>query len=227
MSSITTKDYPMTPANPPILYSFRRCPYAMRSRLALAAGGIRVEIREIELRNKPQDLLKLSPKGTVPVLALENGRVIDESLDIMYWALWQNDPLDWLEACVLQAGEALIKINDTEFKYQLDRYKYADRYPEHPQAYYRRQGEGFLSELENRLIQHRHLCGAGFTLADAAILPFVRQFAAVDSAWFQQAPYSEVRRWLNDFTASEPFAAIMANYPVWRAGDPPLLFPEE
>ena len=217
----------MPPANPPILYSFRRCPYAMRARLALAAGGQRVEIREIELRNKPQDLLKLSPKGTVPVLALANGPVLEESLDIMYWALRQNDPQDWLEASALPAGEALIKANDTEFKCLLDRYKYADRYPDHPQAYYRRQGEGFLSVLESRLILHGHLCGARFTLADAAILPFVRQFAAVDSAWFQQAPYPEVRRWLDDFTASGQFAAIMANYPVWRDGDPPRLFPED
>lgn len=155
----------------PVLYSFRRCPYAMRARLAIRHAMIKVELREIELRSKPTQMLAASPKGTVPVLVLADGAVIDESLDIMRWALQQNDPGEWLQ---VNDFEALIQTNDSSFKYNLDRYKYADRYPEYPAGFYRQQGELFLAELERRLMRTQYLCGSYFSIADAAIAPFIR-----------------------------------------------------
>ncbi|MGY6275557.1 glutathione S-transferase [Methylomonas sp. MgM2] len=206
----------------PILYSFRRCPYAMRARLAIAAAGIAVELREVQLRSKPEAMLKASPKGTVPVLVLQDGRVIDESLDIMHWALAINDPRHWLHAAT--QAHILIAENDGEFKYHLDRYKYADRHPEHPAEYYRRQGEQFLTKLESRLEQQAFLCSPRFGLADAAIAPFIRQFAAVDSVWFESAPYPALRRWLHLFLDSALFGGIMHQYPQWQAGDQAVIF---
>ena len=173
----------------PILYSFRRCPYAMRARLAIAYANVAVELREVELRNKPQAMLLVSPKATVPVLQLKNGRVLDESLDIMLWALQQNDPEHWLKVAGLDHAKALIRGNDELFKYYLDRYKYADRYPAYSELYYRQQGELFLADLESLLTQRTYLSGDQFSLADAAILPFIRQFCAVEPAWFKDSPY--------------------------------------
>ena len=161
----------------------------MRARLAIATAQVEVELREIELRNKPESLLLASPKGTVPVLQLGNSEVIDESRDIMLWALQQHDPELWLEKHWLNQAEQLIQWNDGEFKYYLDRYKYADRYPERSELEYREQGKFFLTELERRLSQQLYLCGDHFSLADASILPFIRQFAAVDTAWFETSPY--------------------------------------
>ena len=184
-----------------------------------------MELREIELRNKPEQMLKASPKGTVPVLQLGNSEVIDESLDIMLWALQQNDPGQWLATGTQDARE-LIEWNDGKFKYDLDRYKYADRYPEYPADYYRQQGELFLAELEARLNQNAFLCGNHFALADAAILPFIRQYAAVDPAWFAQAPYPKLQQWLDDFLVSKLFASVMTKYQSWRPGNPQILFPE-
>ena len=131
----------------------------MRARLAIAYADVSVELREVELRNKPQAMLLISPKATVPVLQLENGRVLDESLDIMLWALQQNDPEHWLNAAGLDHAKALIQRNDEPFKYYLDRYKYADRYPAYSELYYRQQGELFLVDLEDLLTQHAFLCG--------------------------------------------------------------------
>lgn len=136
--------------NLPILYSFRRCPYAIRARMAIIYASIPVEIREVELKNKPEDMLAISPKGTVPVLEITNGAVIEESLDIMRWALAQHDLEHWLRFSN-EAGR-LIKWNDGDFKYYLDRYKYADRFPDFSQENYRKQAEVFLTELEARLI---------------------------------------------------------------------------
>ncbi len=201
----------------PILYSFRRCPYAMRARLAIAYAGVTVELREIELRNKPQAMLLISPKGTVPVLQLENGKVLDESLVIMLWALQQNDPEHWLKAAGLDHAKALIRRNDEPFKYYLDRYKYADRYPAYSELYYRQQAELFLADLESLLTQSAYLCGEHFSLADAAILPFIRQFCAVDPAWFKASPYPALRQWLNHFLASSLFKQVMTKYPYWQA----------
>ena len=201
----------------PILYSFRRCPYAMRARLAIAYANVAVELREVELRNKPQAMLLVSPKATVPVLQLENGRVLDESLDIMLWALQQNDPEHWLKAAGLDHAKALIRGNDEPFKYYLDRYKYADRYPAYSELYYRQQGELFLADLESLLTQRTYLSGDQFSLADAAILPFIRQFCAVEPAWFKDSPYPALRQWLNDFLASSLFEQVMTKYPYWQA----------
>ena len=200
-----------------ILYSFRRCPYAMRARLAIAYADVAVELREVELRNKPQAMLLISPKATVPVLQLENGRVLDESLDIMLWALQQNDPEHWLKAAGLDHAKALIRGNDERFKYYLDRYKYADRYPAYSELYYRQQGELFLADLESLLTQSAYLCGEYFSLADAAILPFIRQFCAVEPAWFKASPYPALRQWLKHFLASLLFEQVMTKYPYWQA----------
>ncbi len=191
------------------LYSFRRCPYAMRARMALRYSGVPVEIHEVSLKTKPADMLAASPKGTVPVLVLEGGRVIDESLDIMRWALAINDPDGWLQADA-DATAALIAGNDGPFKQALNRYKYADRYPEHPLAYYRDEGCAYLQVLEERLEQGPWLFGEGVSLADIAIAPFIRQFRGVDLEWFSQAPYPRLREWVEAIIESSLFTAIMA-----------------
>ena len=209
-------------SNHPILFSFRRCPYAMRARLAIARAGVAVELREVELRNKPQAMLNASPKGTVPVLVLPSGQVIDESLDIMQWALAINDPQDWLNTQT--EAHALISYNDNEFKYYLDRYKYADRYPEYSAEHYRNQGELFLTKLEALLQKTAFLLGEHFGLADAAIVPFIRQFAAVDSNWFPTAPYPRLQAWLQDFLDSALFNGVMQKYQPWEHGMPAVIF---
>ncbi len=188
-----------------ILYSFRRCPYAMRARMALRYSGVPVQIHEVSLKAKPAEMLAVSPKGTVPVLVLED-RVIDESLDIMRWALACNDPDGWLAV----DDEGLISINDGVFKQALNRYKYADRYPEQPMAYYRNQGCEFLQVMESRLDVAQWLCGERISLADIAIAPFIRQFRGVDPDWFGQAPYPRVRAWIETIIESELFTSIMA-----------------
>ena len=212
----------------PTLYSFRRCPYAMRARLALAASGIKTELREVVLKDKPAELVAVSPKATVPVLQTETGRVIDESIDIMRWALDKRDPLNWYQTLdrrqQIQCDE-LIANNDGDFKYYLDRYKYADRYPEHPESYYREQGEKTLQNLESLLIENGCLLSEKWTMADIALLPFVRQFALVDKDWFNTAPYPLVRDWLNHFLQSELFASVMTKYEQWHADQPQILFP--
>lgn len=207
-----------------VLYSFRRCPYAMRTRLAIASAQLEVELREVELRKKPESLLLSSPKGTVPVLVLADGQVLDESLDIMIWVLQQNDPEHWLETAQLKGSRTLIQWNDGEFKYYLDRYKYADRYPDFSALEYRQKAEQFLAELEQCLRQNAYLCGEHFSWADAAILPFIRQFAAVDSIWFESAPYPSIQQWLNEFVASNRFIAVMTKYEPWKSGDLPIKF---
>ena len=182
--------------------------------MALHASGVAVELREVMLRDKPAEMLAASPKGSVPVLVLSEVHVIDESWDIMVWALRQHDPEGWLgvqEAHVLAAAP-LLDINDTIFKYSLDRYKYADRYPEQSREHYRAQGEHFLQELETRLNASRHLLGDSQTIADMALFPFIRQFAEVDKDWFAQAPFPALRAWLKDILDSPRFAAIMQKH---------------
>jgi glutathione S-transferase len=191
-----------------LLYSFRRCPYAMRARLALAYCGVPVRIIEVSLKAKPVEMLALSPKGTVPVLSVD-GAVIDESLAIMQWALAQHDPDDWL----LQGDPALLALiaeNDHGFKYQLDRYKYAERYPEQPMQAYRAAGEVFLRKLEQLLAKREYLLADHPSLADMALAPFVRQFAHVDREWFAAAPYPRLQRWLEWFVQSPLFIGVMA-----------------
>jgi glutathione S-transferase len=195
-----------------VLYSFRRCPYAMRARMAIAVSGIQVELREVVLRDKPQALLDISPKATVPVLLTSDNIVIDESLNIMHWALKQSDPDNWLS----NINNELIANNDGDFKHWLDRYKYADRYPEHSEHYYRQQGEEALLMLENLLEESAFLAGNNITFTDIAIFPFIRQFASVDLNWFEQAPYLNLRLWLENFIESTLFLSIMHKYPAWQ-----------
>lgn len=184
--------------------------------MALHYANIAVDIREIVLKAKPTHMLQVSPKGTVPVLVLPDGVVIDESLDIMRWALQHHDPEGWLGSPALLAqAESLIAENDGPFKHALDRYKYAIRFPEQPPEVYRAQGEIFLQQLESRLQQQSYLLGSHQGLADVAIFPFVRQFAMVDQPWFLSAPYPQVRAWLQAWVESERFAAIMQKYPIY------------
>jgi len=207
----------------PILYSFRRCPYAMRARLALNVSGTAYVLREVALRDKPAAMLTASPKGTVPVLVLPDGRVIDESYDIMRWALQQNDPDNWLghDGHYLDAASALVACNDGPFKATLDRYKYPERYSgqgaDHSQSHYRSEGELFLQTLEDRLAADggsHWLLGQHMTLADAAILPFIRQFAAVDQQWFDQSHYRRLQEWCAFLLNSDLFAAVMQKHKV-------------
>ena len=194
------------------LYSFRRCPYAMRARMALRYSGVELSIVEVSLKAKPAEMLALSSKGTVPVLDVD-GRVIDESLEIMRWALAQNDPQDWLLKDDPQGQltiAALIEANDQSFKVQLNRYKYAERYPEHAMAFYRAEGEVFLRKLDEMLDGHACLLADHPTLADVALMPFVRQFAHVDREWFAQTPYRRLQAWLQRFIESQLFTSIMA-----------------
>lgn len=200
----------------PVLYSFRRCPYAMRARLALRYAEQSVEHREVILRDIPQQLVDISPKATVPVMQLADGMVIDESLDIALWALEQQDPYELLgSSSQLPDMLGLINENDNDFKGWLDQYKYADRYPDQTPEYYREQGERFLQKLEARLSHHPYLFGVKVRLADIAIMPFVRQFAHVDKRWFESADYPNLQRWLDEWLESEAFKTIMVKYPQW------------
>ena len=188
-----------------VLYSFRRCPYAMRARMALHYSGVPLSIVEVSLKAKPAQMLAASPKGTVPVLVCADGSVIEQSLDIMHWALARHDPDNWLQP----GCNELIEANDTTFKVLLDRYKYAIRYPEHPMAFYRAQGAEFLQRLEDVLTRSPYLDGPALSLTDVALAPFVRQFAHVDRDWFAQAPYPHLNAWLERFLASELFSSVM------------------
>ncbi|AWA40004.1 glutathione S-transferase [Pseudomonas sp. 22105] len=189
------------------LYSFRRCPYAMRARMALRYSGVPVEIVEVSLKAKPAQMLAISPKGTVPVLDAD-GQVIDESLEIMRWALAQHDPDDWLLGGDSRIAE-LIEANDRVFKIHLNRYKYAERYPEQPMEAYRAEGALFLQKLDELLEGRDYLLANHPSLADIALLPFVRQFAHVDRDWFAQTPYVRLQAWLQRFLESELFTGIM------------------
>jgi glutathione S-transferase len=206
----------------PILYSFRRCPYAIRARMALAYAGIVCELREVSLRRKPDAMLEISPKGTTPVLQLLNGCVLEESLDIMHWAMAQHDPDGWtvLDQVSLTLGHELIAANDQEFKQNLDHYKYFQRFPESPQAVYRSQAEVYLQILENLLQKHQFLLSDRITLGDVAIFPFIRQFAHVDLAWFESSPYEYLRQWLSWHEASELFQHVMQKSEVWEPEQP-------
>jgi glutathione S-transferase len=191
----------------PILYSFRRCPYAIRARMALAVSGMVYLIREVSLQAKPAAMLAASPKGTVPVLVLPDGRVIDESLDIMRWALERNDPERWLAP-----GEAimeLIAVNDGPFKFHLDRMKYANRYPGSNPNVHRIEAIKLMTVLEQRLSSHAYLFGATPSLADVAIFPFVRQFVHADAATFAREPLASVQAWLARWESSALFQSVM------------------
>ena len=201
----------------PILYSFRRCPYAIRARLAIKVSTLDVELREIKLSNKPEELLACSPKGTVPVLILPNGTVVEESIDIMEWALSQSDPNKWLtdDVVIQKETERLIDYNDNEFKKYLDSYKYADRYPEKSVEYYRQQGEVFLEKLEHELNNTKSILKDDITFVDMAIFPFIRQFAFVDKDWFDQSKYNKLKKWLETLLETSLFNEVMKKHPLW------------
>ena len=218
----------MPNTNLPILYTFRRCPYAMRARMAIHYSDIPVEIREILLKSKPKQMLDVSPKGTVPVMSLANGEVLEESREIMMWALEQNDPENWYTSlCQDQQTEIqfLIDRNDHDFKPWLDKYKYSVGYPEHSQEYYRKNAEVYLFDLNTRLTLSKYLMGDVVSVADIAIFPFIRQFAFVDKTWFDQANFTHLRNWLNTLLESQLFVAIMNKYPCWQHGDASTIFP--
>ena len=210
----------------PILYSFRRCPYAMRARLALsyALEVNALELREVILKNKPQALLDISPKATVPVLQLVDGTVIDESLDIMQWALSINDPGNWLLTDKESEVRELVTQNDGEFKWALDHYKYSDRHEE-SEEYYRALGEKFLHKLNEKLQKNAFLMGENISFSDLAIFPFIRQFAHVDKKWFFTSEYEALINWTNYWLESDLFKNIMKKNPGWKEGDELLLFP--
>ncbi|WP_230772369.1 glutathione S-transferase [Sphingomonas sp. Leaf4] len=198
----------------PILYSFRRCPYAMRARLALAVSGVRHEVREVRLSAKPNAMLAISPKGTVPVLRTTDGAVIDQSLGVMRWALSLRDADGWLA----RDDPALIARNDGDFKHQLDRYKYPDRHGSNA-ARHRDLGLLFLRELDARLAATGQLAGTRMGITDAAILPFVRQFAAVDREWFNTLTLPHLQTWLAAHLASDLFRRIMYRVAPWCPGE--------
>lgn len=207
----------------PILWSFRRCPYAMRARLAILSSEQQVALREIVLKDKPSAFLTASPKATVPVLQLAD-RVIEESRDIMLWALGQADPEGWLE--MPTEGTALMDTCDGPFKTALDHTKYAVRFPERDLAADRAEALGFLRVLNARLEAAPFLMGARQSLADIAILPFVRQFANTDRAWFDAQNLTPLTRWLDNFLTSKRFAAVMQKYPPWQDGQDRVVFPQ-
>lgn len=204
----------------PVLYSFRRCPYAMRARLAILISETVCELREVKLSQKPAEMVNASPKATVPVVVCTDGSVIEESLDIMRWALGQNDPEGWLA----REDSVLIAANDGPFKHHLDRYKYPDRHASDPEEH-RAAGLEFLRELEARLVSQSHLCDNRRGITDAAIFPFVRQFAATDRDWFGKQSLPRLQAWLAGQIASALFEAAMIRPKPWQPGDEPLRFP--
>ncbi|KZM47773.1 glutathione S-transferase [Labrenzia sp. OB1] len=211
----------------PILYSFRRCPYAIRARLAILVSGQTVEIREIVLREKAPEFLETSPSATVPCLK-HGDAVVDESLDIMLWALERNDPEDWLRTggADLDAALELIRACDGPFKKHLDRYKYDTRHPDADRDHERQAGAVFLTHLNDALSRDGcWLLGPRASIADYAILPFVRQFANTDRTWFDSQDWSALLLWLEAFERSEPYLAVMRKWPRWCNGDAPVLFP--
>lgn len=202
-----------------VLYSYRRCPYAMRARMALAYAQIPVEIREISLREKPASMLAISPKGTVPVLKADD-LVIEQSLEIMFWALQKSDPDQWLKSSVLDEALQLIELNDGSFKALLDQYKYPERIKVSPsltrEAILEKAIQTFIAPLEQRLVSQPFLLGNQLTIADIAIFPFIRQFAMVDKDWFDSAPFPHLKKWLEFHLESPLFSGVMQKYPTWQ-----------
>jgi len=202
-----------------VLYSFRRCPYAMRARMALKVSGVVYEHREILLRDKPQEMLDISPKGTIPVLQLKDGRVIEESFEIMLWALDQSDPQNWLAPGLTQMRPLILKITD-DFKHHLDRYKYASRYnPAQNRSTidlgHRQQACEILQEFETRLTGSPFLMGETISLADIAIFPFIRQFSNVQKTWWDTPIFPHLHTWLDGLVLSDLFKSVMQKHPLW------------
>lgn len=217
----------------PILYSLQHCPYAMRARMAILLAEQSVMLRAIVMKNKPEAMLQISPKGTVPVLIIEDRdatKIIDESLDIMLWALNKNDPLGLLypqSPDILPQMLELIEYNDTVFKPLLEQYKSARRYHKDSEIHDRTQCESFIAQLEIKLNQHTFIMGDTPSLADYALIPFVRQFAKVDRQWYLQAPYPKLQHWLKAHLDSPLFSKTMAKYSLWLDSGEEHLFGEK
>ena len=205
----------------PVLYTFRRCPYAIRARMALSYSKIKVELKEILLNNRPPGLFAVSPKGTVPVLCINNITVIDESLDIMKWALKQNDPNLWISYNKRMQFD-IIEENDNEFKYWLDRYKYFDRFPKNNRDYYRAKCGEYLTRLNQLLKCNQYLLTNKLLFVDVAIVPFIRQFANIDEDWFQEN-YTKLSNWLNNIMESKLFVSVMDKYLEYNSEQKPLI----
>ncbi len=220
-------NYFMTNADLPILYSFRRCPYAIRARMALVYCDIKVELREVDLNNKPNELIKISSKATVPVLLFRDGCKLEESLDIINWAMSVQDKDRWLVLDKKQKmlANLLINENDTEFKLWLDKYKYSQRFPEYSEIYYRQQGELFLNKLNELLTDQQYLIRNNLTYVDIALAPFIRQFSNVDLDWFRNSKYQFLVPWLENILDSTIFIKTMQKYPVWDIGNKKSIFP--
>ena len=210
--------------NLPILYSFRRCPYAMRARMAIHISGQKCELREVLLRDKPTSMLEYSPKGTVPVLILQNGNVIDESLDVIDWALNLNDPDDWQRSKDTKKTKELISINDGEFKYHLDRYKYSKRYDNEDPEFHRKKCLKFIESVNNELNNSKYIFDDNISYADIVLLPFIRQFRIADMEWFDSLPYDNLKEWLSSFLNSPLLNSIMKKYDLWKEGDDLTIF---
>lgn len=216
----------------PILYSLRNCPYAMRARMAIFKSNQLVLLRDLVLSNKPEEMMEASPKGTVPVLVLSNGSVVEESLDVMLWALHESDPRDLLHSLDHKQqqenslSEMLKLINefDNEFKAYLEQYKCAKRYQEDNIEECRAACQHYLHQLEKRLSKHAFLMSDKESLADIALLPFIRQFARVERQWYLQSPYPKVRLWLNSYLQSAMFSKVMAKHPLWLVSQQEVLF---
>jgi len=207
----------------PILYSFRRCPYAMRARMALWIAGIAVELREVKLADKPSEMIEASPKATVPVLDFRNGSVLEESIAIMRWALHKADPENWLEGDDLE----LLAEADGPFKHHLDRYKYPNRYVDEPgfdEVDHKAEGLAILQKWDARICEHGSLTRNSRGLADIALFPFIRQFANHNRAWFDAQDLPHLHPWLEAHLASDLFAQIMPKFTPWKKGDNPIPF---
>ena len=213
----------------PILYSFRRCPYAMRARMAITNAEIDCRLREVVLRDKPAEMLEASPKGTVPVIVDLDGAVIEESLDVMAWAMAKHDSGNWLapELGTRADMDALVAECDGPFKSALDRYKYPNRYEneDSDRDDHRAHGLGFLEKLDTRLEGRAHLFGDRVSYADIATFPFVRQFANTDRAWFDGLNLPRLQGWLADHLESELFKRVMPKFAQWKTGDEEPVFP--
>ena len=210
--------------NLPILYSFRRCPYAMRARMAIHISSQKCEIREVLLRDKPPSMLEYSSKGTVPVLVLQSGEVIDESLDVIDWALNLNDPDNWQRSKDNEKTKELIKINDGEFKYHLDRYKYSKRYDNEDPEFHRKKCLSFIEKVNSELQNSKYIFDDAISYIDISLLPFIRQFRIADNEWFDELPYENVKSWLSNFLNSELLKSIMSKYDLWKEGDEVTIF---
>ncbi|MDC0110268.1 glutathione S-transferase N-terminal domain-containing protein [Alphaproteobacteria bacterium] len=208
----------------PILYSFRRCPYAMRARLAIKASGIIVEIREVELKNKPKEFLGVSPKATVPIVCISSKQIIEESLDIMEWALKINDPLKLLRYEKINRIEIHNILNklENEFKQNLDRYKYSSKFDLPNPKLYRDKNLQTLNVFNKLLQNNKGICSSQLSLLDYAVFPFIRQFRNVNSVWFDSLELKFLQTWLYELIDSDEFSSIMKKYEIWNPNQKPI-----